>query len=107
MLAPSTIGANCSSTARISALFLEQALRGTGTQVAFGHSRNARAIGIAERTPNLRVSYDAEQTTPRLSRDPPTISSGALPAPSGSTIRATATKKASASASKIRRGAGK
>src|SRR3954466_9784386 len=71
--------------------------------MAFGHSLSAREIGIAERTPNFRASYDAEQTTPRLSRVPPTMSSGSFPAPSGSTILATATKKASASASRIRR----
>jgi hypothetical protein len=41
-------------------------------------------MGIAERTPNFRVSYDAEQTTPRLPAAPPTINNGALPAPSGS-----------------------
>src|SRR5688500_11333901 len=103
MLAPSTTGANCSSTARISALFTPHAFRGTGTHIASGHSLSAREIGIADRTPNLRVSYDAEQTTPRLSRDPPTIRSGALPAPSGSTILATATKNASASARRTRR----
>src|SRR6185437_820180 len=56
--------------------------------------------GIADRTPNCLVSYDAEQTTPRLSAEPPTMSSGARPAPSGSTNRATATKNASASASR-------
>src|SRR5688572_18740380 len=103
MLAPSTTGANRSSTARISPLFAEHAFRGTGTHIAFGHSLSARAIGIAERTPNFRVSYDAEHTTPRLSRDPPTISRRALPAPSGSTMRATATKNASASARRTRR----
>ena len=91
MLAPSTIGANCSSAFRISALFLMQALKGTGTHIAAGQSRRARAIGIADRTPNLRTSYDAEQTTPRLSREPPTIRRDAFPAPSGSTARATAT----------------
>ena len=62
-----------------------------GTQTAPGQSRSARAMGIAERTPNFRVSYEAEQTTPRLSREPPTMRSLALPAPSGSTARATAT----------------
>src|SRR4051812_23073799 len=97
-LAPSTCGANRASTARISLLFTPQALLGTGTHIAFGHNLSAREIGIADRTPNLRVSYDAEQTTPRLSADPPTMSRGSLPAPSGSTIRATATKNASASA---------
>ena len=70
----------------------------------FGHRRSAREIGIADRTPYLRVSYDAEQTTPRLSRVPPTMSKGSRPAPSGSTSRATATKNASASARRMRRG---
>jgi hypothetical protein len=60
-------------------------------------------VGIADRTPNARVSYDAEQTTPRPAGDPPTMSSGARPAPSGSTRRATATKKASASTRRMRR----
>src|SRR5437868_12255941 len=36
-------------------------------------------------------------STPRLSRVPPTMSSGSFPAPSGSIIRATATKNASRS----------
>src|SRR5688500_4589471 len=106
MLAPSTTGANCPRTSRISALFAEHALRGMGTHIASGQSLRARAIGIAERTPNFRVSYDAEQTTPRLSRDPPTIRRRALPAPRGSTMRATATKNASASARRTRRADG-
>ena len=83
-------------------LLSEQARRGTGTHIASGHNRSARAIGMADRTPNFRASYEAEHTTPRLSRVPPTMSSDALPAPSGSTIRATATKNASASASRMR-----
>ena len=73
------------------------------TTTACGQSRNARAMGIADRTPKRRASYDAEHTTPRLSRGPPTMRSGSFPAPSGSTIRATATKNASASARRIRR----
>src|SRR5688500_447077 len=91
MLAPSTTGANLSSVPRISWLFTEQAFRGTGTHTASGHSLSARDIGIAERTPYLRVSYEAEHTTPLLSLDPPTIRSRAFPAPSGSIMRATAT----------------
>ena len=55
-LAVSTTGANFFSKSRISALLARQALKGTGTHIAFGQSRRARAIGIAERTPNLRVS---------------------------------------------------
>ena len=39
-----------------------------GTNTACGHSRSARTAGIAERTPNLRASYDAAQTTERLPR---------------------------------------
>src|SRR5690242_3880928 len=102
-LAPSTTGEKRSRTLRISWLFSEHALRGTGTHIAFGQSLSAREIGIADLTPNFRASYDAEHTTPRLSRVPPTINSGSRPAPSGSTIRATATKNASASARRIRR----
>jgi hypothetical protein len=91
MLAPSTTGENLCSTARISALFLEHSFLGTGTHVAPGQSRSARAIGIADRTPYFLVSYDAEHTTPLLPAAPPTMSSLACPAPSGSTMRATAT----------------
>ena len=82
---------NRSSTARISRCLREHAPRGTGTHIACGQSRSAREMGIALRTPNLRVSYDALHTTPRLSRVPPTMSSSARPAPSGSTMRAMAT----------------
>jgi len=104
MLAHSTTGANRSSTDAISRLFSEHAPRGTGTHIACGQSLSAREIGMAERTPNLRASYEAEQTTPRLPGAPPTIRSRARPAPSGSTSLATATKNASASASRMRRG---
>jgi hypothetical protein len=72
--------------------------------MASGQSRSAREIGIADRTPNFLVSYEAEHTTPRLPAAPPTIRNGALPAPSGSTMRATATKNASASTRRIRLG---
>src|SRR5512138_1808513 len=68
MLAPSTLGAYRSSIARIWRLLSEQARRGTGTHMASGQRRSARAMGIADRTPNFRASYDAEHTTPRLSR---------------------------------------
>src|SRR5688500_4488103 len=61
---------------------------------------------MAERTPNCRTSYDAEQTTPRLPAAPPTIRRRARPAPSGSTRRATAAKNASASTRRMRRGRG-
>jgi hypothetical protein len=91
MLAPSTTGENRCSTARISALFLEHSFLGTGTHIAPGHNRSALAIGIADLTPNFLVSYDAEHTTPLLSAAPPTMSNFACPAPSGSTILATAT----------------
>src|SRR5687768_14386275 len=100
-LAPETIGVNFSRTFRISLLLIPHSLPGTGTNIACGQSFSARAIGIAERTPYWRASHDAEQTTPRLPRRPPTIRSVALPAPSGSTSRATAAKNASASASRI------
>src|ERR1035437_10059540 len=102
MLAPSTTGVNRSSTRRIARLASEHACRGTGTHIAVGQSRRACAIDIADRTPNALVSYDAEHTTPRLPGRPPTMSRGAFPAPSGSTERATATKKASASARRMR-----
>ena len=105
MLDGCTTGANRCSTAAISRLLRLQAPRGTGTQVASGQSCSARAIGMAERTPKARHSYDAEHTTPRLPGRPPTMRRGARPAPSGSTMRATATKNASASASRMRRAA--
>lgn len=91
MLAPSTTGEYRLSTSRISPLFLEHSLLGTGTHIAPGQSLSALAIGIADLTPYFLVSYDAEQTTPLLSAAPPTMSSFACPAPSGSTILATAT----------------
>src|SRR5712691_5181813 len=72
--------------------------------MASGQGRSALDIGIADRSPNARVSYEAEHTTLRLPGRPPTISNGARPAPSGSTARATATKKASASARRMWRG---
>ncbi len=53
--------------------------RGTPTTVASGQSRKAWEVGIAERTPYARVSYDAEVTTPRPDGAPPTIRSGAPP----------------------------
>ncbi len=103
MLAPCTMGVNRTSVAAIAREVVPHALRGTGTHMASGHSRSACEMGIAERTPNARVSYEAEHTTPRDPGRPPTMSSGALPAPSGSAMRATATKNASASARRIRR----
>jgi hypothetical protein len=93
------------STAASALEVAPQACRGTGTHIASGQSRSACEIGIADRTPNTRVSYEAEQTTPRDPGRPPTIRSGDLPAPSGSVMRATATKNASASAWRIRRAA--
>ncbi|MBK6306434.1 MAG: hypothetical protein IPF47_12260 [Gemmatimonadetes bacterium] len=56
MLAPCTMGAKRCSTAEISRLLRPQAPRGTGTHIACGQSRSARAIGIADRTPNWRAS---------------------------------------------------
>ena len=75
----------------MSRLFCAQASHGTGTTVASGHNRTACTIGIAECTPKARASYDAEVTTPRCSGEPPTMRNLALPAPSGSARRATAT----------------
>ena len=45
----------------------------TGRKAPSGHRRAARPIGIAERTPNLRASYDAAETTPRPVGLAPTI----------------------------------
>ena len=53
MLAAWTVGVNRSRTARISRCLAEHARRGTGTHMASGQSRNAREIGMADRTPNL------------------------------------------------------
>ena len=44
-----------------------------GVQIACGQRRLAWAEDIAERTPNTRASYEAVETTPRLSGDPPTM----------------------------------
>src|ERR1044071_1087512 len=105
MLAGSTTGAHWSRTRRISACLTPHALRGTGTKVAPGHRRAAREIGSPARSPKARASYEAEQTTPRLLARPPTTRRRALPAPSGSTRRATATNIWSQSARRMRRGA--
>ncbi len=43
------------------------------TTMACGQRRIASAIGIADRTPKGRTSYDAAQTTPRF-EGPPTMS---------------------------------
>ena len=43
-------------TSRIWRLFAAHACQETGTTVACGHNRSARAVGIAEVTPNLRTS---------------------------------------------------
>jgi len=43
-----------------------------GMKTACGHSRLARLIGIADRTPNARASYVADSTTPRAPSPPTT-----------------------------------
>src|SRR2546425_1186689 len=48
----------CTETARYFAM-------STGRKAAWAQSLAAREIGIAERTPNRRASYDAAETTPR------------------------------------------
>jgi hypothetical protein len=58
-----------------------------------GHNLLARVTGIAERTPNLRASYDAAETTPR--EDAPTITGN--PFSSGLSACSTEAKNASAS----------
>lgn len=40
--------------------------------VKLGQVRRARAIGMAERTPNFRAAYEQEETTPRSFGLPPT-----------------------------------
>src|SRR5687767_10655148 len=59
-------------------------------------------MGIPACTPNLRAAYDADVTTPRESARPPTITSSARPAPSGSASMAHLTKYESQSASRMR-----
>ena len=56
----------CTETARYFAM-------STGRKAACGQSRAAREIGIAERTPKRRASYDAAETTPRPCGSAPTI----------------------------------
>jgi hypothetical protein len=70
-----------------------------------GHRPEAREIGIADRTPKLRVSYEASRP-PLGCRRAADDQQGRLAAPSGSTERATATKNASASTRRMRRGQG-
>ena len=55
----------CCETARYLA-------KSVGTMTRSGQSRTARDIGMAERTPKVRASYEAAQTTARLSGRPPT-----------------------------------
>ena len=43
-------------------------MKSGGTNTASGHKRSARTAGIAERTPNMRASYDAAHTTERAPR---------------------------------------
>jgi len=50
----------------------------TGRTMPCGHSRTAWAIGMALWTPNLRASYDAAETTPRLFTSPPTMTAWPL-----------------------------
>ena len=56
----------CRETARYFAM-------STGRKAAWAQSLAAREIGIAERTPNRRASYDAAETTPRPFGSAPTM----------------------------------
>src|SRR4028118_2330772 len=56
---------------------------------ACGHSRRARVIDMAERTPNTRAAYVADKTTPRL---PPPMITGRL-CTSGRSRLATAARR--------------
>ena len=57
--------------------------------MAWGQRRKAFPVGMADRTPKARASYEAEATTPRPEGDPPTITG--LPMSDGSLIRSTET----------------
>ncbi len=70
-----------------------------GTTIRCGHSRSAVLMGMAERTPKRRDSYDAAATTPRVV--PPTATG--LPRREGSSICSTDAKKASMSICMIQR----
>src|SRR5205814_8345574 len=48
----------------------------TGTKTACGQSAAAVRSGMAERTPNLRASYEAALTTPRSLGPPPPTTTG-------------------------------
>ena len=65
--------------------------------MASGHRRSAVAEGMAEWTPYARASYDAVETTPRLSERPPTITG--FPRHSGWSSCSTLAKNASRSTS--------
>ena len=75
-----------------------------GTTISPGHILSARAIGIADRTPNLRAAYEQEETTPRPSGLPPTANG--FPSRLGSRSTSTAQKKASRSRCRILRAVG-
>ena len=96
-----TVGEKSSSTSNICRDFSRIRSPGTLTQTACGQRRRARLIGIAERQPYLRASYDAVVTTPRLPTPPVRI---ALPRRAGSSSSAMAAKKASMSTWKMVRG---
>src|SRR6185503_5954619 len=77
-----------------------------GTRIRSGQSRMAWLIGMADRTPKTRASYDAAATTPRLCGSPPTTTG--LPFKEGSSSCSTEAKKASMSTWMIlRTGAGR
>ena len=57
-------------------------------KIASGHSRRARAAGMAEKTPYLRASYDAVVTT---ARGPEPATTTGLPRSSGRRISSTDT----------------
>jgi len=68
----STAGLTVANTSPICALTRRYFVMSPERKTASGQSARACAVGIADRTPNGRASYDAAMTTPR--RDvPPTI----------------------------------
>ncbi|TWG79597.1 hypothetical protein L603_004100000350 [Cellulosimicrobium cellulans J34] len=95
MLTGSTSSVTSRSAAMIRAEYAAYAAnRGTTTTVDGGHSRRACSMGIAERAPYCRASYDAVATTLR-GPTPPT--STGRPRSDGRWCCSTAAKNASAS----------
>ena len=62
--------ANSAMTPALTRLYLRWS---GGTTTSCGHSRRARPIGIAEWMPNVRASYVAASTMPRLPPPPTTM----------------------------------